>query len=79
MPHIEINHERCKGCRLCTTACSRSLVLASDTPNSLGYTTAFAIDQERCTGCTLCAHMCPDVAITVFIEDKNGKTIYQGE
>lgn len=69
MPHIHINHERCKGCGLCTIACSRNLVHLSDTPNSLGYLIAQISDQERCTGCTLCARVCPDVAITVFKED----------
>ncbi len=72
MPHIEINEERCKGCGLCTIACSRHLLQLSDTPNSLGYTIAVAIDQERCTGCSLCAEMCPDVAITVFKENQKG-------
>ena len=68
MPKIVIDEMRCKGCGLCTIACSRKLVTLSDAPNSLGYTVALFDGEVRCTGCALCAEMCPDVAITVFKE-----------
>jgi 2-oxoglutarate ferredoxin oxidoreductase subunit delta len=70
MPKIVIDETRCKGCGLCTIACSRKLVKLSETPNSMGYTVAVFTDEVKCTGCALCAEMCPDVAITVFKEDK---------
>lgn len=70
MPYIVINEERCKGCGLCATGCSKGLVSLSDTPNALGYTLAFFSGEAECTGCALCAEMCPDVAITVFREEK---------
>ena len=66
MPKIVINEARCKGCGLCTIACSRILVSLSDTPNNMGYTVAIFSEPEKCTGCALCAEMCPDVAIMVF-------------
>ncbi|HEY3308431.1 MAG TPA: ferredoxin family protein [Desulfuromonadaceae bacterium] len=66
MPFINIDEARCKGCGLCTIACSRKFVTLSETPNSMGYTVAVFSEPEKCTGCALCAEMCPDVAITVF-------------
>lgn len=66
MSHIVIDEERCKGCGLCTIACTRKLVSLSDTPNSLGFTVAVFSNPDQCTGCKLCAEMCPDVAIAVF-------------
>ena len=68
MPYITIDESRCKGCGLCTIACSRKLVSLRDAPNSMGYTVAFFSNPEACTGCALCAEMCPDVAIAVFKE-----------
>ena len=68
MSKIEINESRCKGCGLCTLACSRKLVSLSDTPNAMGYTVAVFSASDKCTGCSLCAEMCPDVAIMVFKE-----------
>jgi 2-oxoglutarate ferredoxin oxidoreductase subunit delta len=66
MPYITIDEERCKGCGLCTIACTKKLVALSDTPNSLGFTVALFSNPEKCSGCALCAEMCPDVAIAVF-------------
>jgi len=70
MPKIVIDEERCKGCGLCTIACTRKLVTLSDSPNSYGYTVAVFAGPDKCTGCALCAEMCPDVAITVFKEQQ---------
>lgn len=66
MAQIEINEERCKGCGLCTLACSRKLIVMDSTINRYGYVTAVMTAQDKCTGCALCAEICPDVAITVF-------------
>jgi 2-oxoglutarate ferredoxin oxidoreductase subunit delta len=70
MPTIVIDETRCKGCGLCTIACSRTLVTLSDSPNSFGYTVAVFTETDNCTGCALCAEMCPDVAITVYKEQQ---------
>lgn len=70
MAKIEIDEICCKGCGLCTLACSRKLPRLSSTPNSLGYTVAEFTGAEQCVGCALCAEMCPDVAIKVFREHK---------
>ncbi len=66
MARIEIEEVRCKGCGLCTIACSRQLLVLSDRINYQGYTPVQITDQERCTGCALCAEICPDLAIVVF-------------
>ena len=66
MPRIEIDEARCKGCGLCTVACSRQLIVLSEKINLLGYTPAQAKVQDECTGCKMCAEICPDVAIMVF-------------
>jgi 2-oxoglutarate ferredoxin oxidoreductase subunit delta len=68
MAKIIIDENRCKGCGLCSTACSHNLVTLSDTPNSFGYTVALFAGGQKCTGCSLCAQMCPDVAIDVYKE-----------
>ncbi|BDV43460.1 2-oxoacid:acceptor oxidoreductase subunit delta [Geotalea uraniireducens] len=66
MATIEIDELRCKGCGLCTLACSRKLIVMGEIINKHGYVTARFTRCEQCTGCALCAEICPDVAITVF-------------
>lgn len=66
MAKIEINENRCKGCGLCTIACSQKLIQLSSGFNLQGYTPARAASLEKCTGCAMCAEICPDVAIMVF-------------
>jgi 2-oxoglutarate ferredoxin oxidoreductase subunit delta len=66
MARIEIDESRCKGCGICTIACSRKLIALCDKVNIQGYTPAEAPSLELCTGCALCAEICPDVAITVY-------------
>jgi 2-oxoglutarate ferredoxin oxidoreductase subunit delta len=63
-----IDHDRCKGCALCTAACPRGLLVVSEQPNRHGYQTAEIGSAElaRCTSCALCAQVCPDLAIAVF-------------
>ncbi len=66
MARIEIDESRCKGCGLCTLACSRKLIVMGSTINRQGYVSALMTSREQCTGCALCAEMCPDVAIAVY-------------
>ena len=71
MNKIVINVEYCKGCGLCTTACTFKLIKIGKNFNKSGYYVAeFNDPQGACTGCTLCAEMCPDVAIEVWKEEK---------
>jgi len=74
MRKVLIDVARCKGCALCTVACPRNLLRLSEKLNRLGYRPAEmpASCEQDCTSCALCAQMCPDVAITVFREEKGG-------
>jgi len=67
MAKVVINREFCKGCELCTTACSKKLLKIGKEFNKNGYyTVVFISKDEDCTGCALCAELCPDVAIEVW-------------
>ncbi len=65
MPQILFREERCKGCKLCATACPRKLIVMSERINEMGYHPAAIVDADKCTGCALCAIMCPDLVIEV--------------
>jgi 2-oxoglutarate ferredoxin oxidoreductase subunit delta len=68
MGHVEIDRERCKGCRLCVAMCPKAMLSLSTTFNRSGYhpaEPAFGVDPARCTGCAVCGRMCPDTAVTV--------------
>jgi 2-oxoglutarate ferredoxin oxidoreductase subunit delta len=68
MGKVVINSEYCKGCNLCTTACTKKLLKIGKEFNKSGYYTVEYISTKdgECTGCALCAEMCPDVAIEVW-------------
>ena len=66
---VDIDGERCKGCRLCREACPRDLITGADEPNDDGYfPAAFRDDPEapRCTACVACAMVCPEIAVRVY-------------
>jgi len=65
--YIEIDKERCKGCRLCINACPKKVIRLSNTFNSKGYhPVEFNNSEGECTACGFCYLMCPDTAITVY-------------
>lgn len=66
---ILIDKERCKGCELCVSACSRDVLKIADKLNLKGYHFARIQEPEACTGCQQCAQMCPDAAIEIEQED----------
>ena len=70
MSTIKVDEARCKGCELCVAACARKCIEMSKTFSSTGYYPAVCCAPERCTGCGRCAQVCPDLAITVFKEEK---------
>lgn len=69
---IVINEARCKGCKLCTTACPQDIIeMADGRVNQKGYIPAVLVDPDaQCTGCAICAVICPDVCITVYRDVK---------
>jgi len=67
MGKVIINIEYCKGCELCTTACTKKLLKIGAQFNKSGYySVEYCDDEGTCTGCALCAEMCPDAAIEVW-------------
>ncbi|MCL1593201.1 MAG: 2-oxoacid:acceptor oxidoreductase family protein [Actinomycetia bacterium] len=59
-PHeIEIRHDWCKGCDICSRVCPE-YCLAVDVDGKLTI-----VDPEACTGCRLCEILCPDFAIDI--------------
>lgn len=66
MEKMQVIFERCKGCGLCTTVCSKQIVaLQKEKRNAKGYFTAICTDQNACISCAMCAMICPDCAILV--------------
>ncbi len=59
-PHeIDIRHDWCKGCDICSRVCPE-YCLAVDVDGKLAI-----VDAEACTGCRLCELLCPDFAIEI--------------
>jgi len=56
---IDIRHEWCKGCDICSRVCPE-YCLAVDVDGTLTIA-----DAEACTGCKLCELLCPDFAISI--------------
>lgn len=57
--HIDIRHDWCKGCDICSRACPE-YCLAIDSVGRLEV-----VNSEACTGCRLCEMLCPDFAISI--------------
>lgn len=59
-PHqIEIRHDWCKGCDICSRFCPE-FCLEVDIDGKL-----VIVNSDACTGCRLCVILCPDFAITI--------------
>ncbi len=65
---VVIDAERCKGCKLCITACPHQVLASSGTLNRSGYNVVHMENPEACVGCAFCAMTCPDIAIEVYRE-----------
>jgi len=65
---IIIDHERCKGCRLCIRVCTQHVIsLNENIFNAKGFHPAKLNERtSSCTGCSVCAVICPDVSISVY-------------
>lgn len=67
MGKVIINSDYCKGCQLCTIACTKKCLRLGTAFNRSGYyVIEYAAEEGECTGCALCAEMCPDAAIEVW-------------
>ncbi len=67
--HIDV--DRCKGCGLCVTVCTKKVLEVSDQVTTKGYFPVYQARPEDCIYCAMCCTMCPDMAITIteIIED----------
>lgn len=66
MAKVTFSEDRCKGCKLCTTACPKKIVVMdTEKLNSKGFHPAGVREMEKCIGCAFCATICPDCVITV--------------
>lgn len=64
---VIIKEAVCKGCGLCTAACSKGILeLDRGRLNAKGYNPAVLRHPEKCVACGMCAIMCPDSAINVI-------------
>ena len=66
---IIIDKERCKGCELCVSVCSRHVVMMTNKLNAKGDHYPETQDLGQCTGCQQCVLICPDAAIEIEMED----------
>ncbi|MBD3204308.1 hypothetical protein GF327_08500 [Candidatus Woesearchaeota archaeon] len=63
---IEIDIEKCKGCKLCIENCPKDCIDLSSQVNKKGY--FYAVSKHGCINCRFCAMMCPDACIEVLRE-----------
>ncbi len=66
---IEIQWEKCKGCKYCVLTCPKGCIDISPEFNSSGYYPAVFVNPQNCIGCAMCAVVCPEIAIEVFVEE----------
>ncbi|PNX49724.1 MAG: 4Fe-4S ferredoxin [Thermoplasmata archaeon M9B1D] len=67
---IEVNEDWCKGCRICIERCPVNALEESDKMNKRGVRPPRLKKVNECNYCRLCELLCPDLAITVFTDDK---------
>ena len=66
MPKIKIDKNKCKGCMLCVSTCTRGLIVSSKKLNKRGVRSVEFRNENKCTGCAMCAIICPDICIEVY-------------
>ena len=70
MEKIKINSVHCKACGLCVRACPQKILKLGDKINASGYNYVVSLDDSSCISCAFCAINCPDMAISVYKEEK---------
>ena len=75
MSRVVFDEDRCKGCLLCTTVCTKEIIIQADRINKSGYKVVEipTKDMKKCIGCAACAQICPDMCITVYRTPKKKK------
>jgi len=65
LKEVVINRQWCKGCGICVALCPKQVLELDDQGK------ATVVRPEDCICCTLCELRCPDLAITVLIDQEN--------
>ena len=71
MNHVVVDKNYCKGCLRCMEACKKGCLGLSGLTNTHGYDYVEFKEGSECIACGLCYVVCPDVAITVYKEEKD--------
>jgi len=66
MAKIIIDRNKCKGCLLCVSVCSKHSIEIDEQVNAKGIRTVRLKKNYECLGCAMCALVCPDVCIEVW-------------
>ncbi|HHU37334.1 MAG TPA: ferredoxin family protein [Treponema sp.] len=66
---VIIDREMCKGCLLCIRACPFGVLTEDTEMNTAGVYPAFVKNPDACTACSSCYRVCPDCAITVYLDE----------
>lgn len=59
----------CKGCELCLVVCKPQALSTGTRRNAKGYLMP-DVDQDACIACGNCEITCPEMAVTVTVEEK---------
>jgi 2-oxoglutarate ferredoxin oxidoreductase subunit delta len=62
----------CKGCGYCIEFCPNKVFEKSDEMNEKGVALPRIKNPDKCTLCGLCTRLCPDFALTITEEEKDG-------
>jgi len=76
MQKVTLLPQSCKGmedCGICAFVCPKSLFVASEEMNEVGYLPPLPPDEAKCTACGNCMIYCPDFAIVVSGGGVDGK------
>lgn len=74
MIKVNIDSQKCKGCKLCIYCCPKNLIKESKTLNKKGiYIVKFDDPKGECLRCKQCAIMCPEQAIEIIDDGKKRK------
>ncbi|MBN2188411.1 MAG: 4Fe-4S binding protein [Chitinispirillaceae bacterium] len=70
MNYITIDHEECKGCRLCVEFCPKKCIVIGSNINKIGYQYA-EFQSGKCTACGICYYVCPEPGTITVVADKD--------
>jgi 2-oxoglutarate ferredoxin oxidoreductase subunit delta len=70
---IEIIQDWCKGCELCVKYCPVQALKMGEEINKRGVYPPVLVEDNECNYCRLCELICPDLALTVIVEEEKEK------